>query len=216
MNVRNIVVGHRSNRELAFVGPFGVGKSTAVRALSTVEVATTEVLTAAALRTGRRAAEQKSTTTVALDYGEWRGPFGTVTLYGTPGQSRFRTDRDRHMPSWTVIVLLLFGQNDYALDEAEEWLRYLDAAALGSRLTVVVTRQEEETAHPLDEYEQLAGRFSPDIEVTTADPRDGEDVARVVRLALRRSPGAKRQDRAQEQQTPGAQEPRAETTEEQA
>lgn len=185
MNVRHIVVGHRSNRELAFVGPFGVGKSTAVRALSTVEVATTEVLTAAALRTGRRAAEQKSTTTVALDYGEWRSPFGTITLYGTPGQSRFRTERDRHMPAWTALVLLLFGHTDYALEEAEEWLSYLDAGKLGPRLTVVITRKEGHADAELDPYRQLAQRFSPEIQVTTADPRDTDDVSRVVLMALR-------------------------------
>ncbi|TXK19661.1 ATP/GTP-binding protein [Homoserinibacter sp. GY 40078] len=69
---------------ILFAGPMGAGKSTAIRALSDIEVISTE-----ATNTDRAGAD-KDTTTVGLDYGEIDlGPDEKVRLYGVPGQSRF-------------------------------------------------------------------------------------------------------------------------------
>lgn len=180
---RKMVVGHQIAREVAFVGPYGVGKTTAVRAISNVPVASTEVQTSISFA-ARRLAGQKTTTTVGLDYGEWRGPAGTVAIYGTPGQARFRTDRDRLVPPTTSLVLWLYGQTDYALGEAEEWLRFLNARNSSGRLTVAVTRLEIPGGPPLEEYRPLLDSFDPRIGLIAADPREPHDVARTVLTAL--------------------------------
>lgn len=219
MSPRKIIIGHRAAREIAFVGPVGVGKTTAVRALSSIEAASTDVMTTATRQSGRRAAGRKTTTTVALDYGEWRSDRGTVMLFGTPGQSRFRSSRDRLMPASTAIVLLLYGNTSYALEEAAEWLRFIDAAGLGSRLTVVVTRlgqpaephqdgeepeqddsgerPESESVEPISPekerellapFERYVAEIDPRIQVLAGDPRNSDDVARIVEVALRAAP----------------------------
>ena len=183
------VVGTSTTDRVVFCGPLGVGKTTAVRTVSDVEVANTDVR-----RAGSRHAVEpvggKTTTTVGIDYGEWR-PAGSapVAVYGTPGQVRFETVRSTTMSGSLHTVLWLYGQTDYALDEAEEWLRYLAVQdpSVYHRMTVAVTRLEEPGDHPgLTDFVGLLREFGQ-IPVLAADPRDRTDVERVVSTALGRS-----------------------------
>jgi uncharacterized protein len=73
-------------------GGFGVGKTTFVCAVSEVEPLTTEaVLTTASVGVDDTAyLPDKTTTTVAMDFGRMTLPTGLVLyLFGTPGQGRF-------------------------------------------------------------------------------------------------------------------------------
>ncbi|SJM64618.1 ATP/GTP-binding protein [Gulosibacter sp. 10] len=183
MSNRTTVIGHRAIRELAFVGPFGVGKTTAVRTLSDIEVANTEVVTSSFRH---RAVGGKARTTVGIDYGEWHTPEGIVALYGTPGQARFRILRSRNLPETTRQILLLYGDHEHALEEAREWLSYLDAERLGARLTVGLTRLERGGGPPVVAYRQLLDAlFSREIPLFVVDPRKREDVAFLARMAAR-------------------------------
>ncbi len=176
------VIGHTIKREITFVGPFGVGKTTAVQTLSDVPVVNTEVLSSMA-RPGTRAA--KRMTTAGLDYGEWHSPGGTVALVGTPGQARFRTTRDQARVRSSAIVLWMYGQNHYALDETREWIGVLGGPRTWARLTVAVTRLEQDTEHPpLEAYREVLDAFSTRIRLTAGDPRDRDSVISVVSLAL--------------------------------
>lgn len=176
------VIGHTTKREITFVGPFGVGKTTAVRTLSDVPVVNTEVLSSMA-RPGTRAARRM--TTVGLDYGEWHSPEGTVAIVGTPGQARFRTTRDSARARSSAIVLWMYGQNHYALEETAEWIGVLGTERTWARLTVAVTRLEQETDHPpLEAYREVLDGFSPKIRLIAGDPRDRDSVVEVVNLAL--------------------------------
>lgn len=187
------VVGTVAQDRVVFCGPLGVGKTTAVRAVSDVEVANTDVHQAAN-RHGGESRSDKRTTTVGIDYGEWHeGESSNVAVYGTPGQVRFDTVRTSTMSFSVHVVLWLFGQNEYALEEAEEWLRYLGVQDPGvyDNLTVAVTRLEEEGPHPgLEDYRPMLERFGENIRLLAADPRDREDVKRVVAVALGRSSAA--------------------------
>jgi len=79
----------REQFEFKFVlsGPFGVGKTTFIENISSVDVVGTEVET-----TGEEAL-QKDSTTVGLEYGQYdveTSDFDIrLLLYGTPGQRRF-------------------------------------------------------------------------------------------------------------------------------
>jgi uncharacterized protein len=187
------VVGAAAMERVVFCGPLGVGKTTAVRTISDVEVANTDVRSATLGQAGQTRSG-KRTTTVGIDYGEWR-PTETmnVAVYGTPGQVRFDTVRSNTMTFSVRLVLWLLGQNDYALDEAEEWLVYLGATdpTIYERMTVAVTRLCEPGEHPrLEDFRPLLDRFSPAIPLLAADPRERADVERVVATAVRRRDAA--------------------------
>lgn len=180
--MKKAVIGHTTRREVTFVGPFGVGKTTAVRALSDVPVVNTDVMSSMA-RPGTRAARRM--TTVGLDYGEWQSPSGAVALLGTPGQARFRTTRDAGRARASAVVLWMYGQNDYALEETAEWIGVLGTEKTWARLTVAVTRLDHDGEHPaLEDYRPILDTFSPKIRLTEGDPRDRDSVIQVVNLAL--------------------------------
>ena len=74
-----------SQLKFIFTGPPGVGKTTAISAISEIPLISTDMLATDELAT------VKDTTTVAMDYGEVTLDDGQkLRLYGTPGQERFR------------------------------------------------------------------------------------------------------------------------------
>ena len=98
-------VGYLPDRDqtlmkLLVAGPFGVGKTTLIRTLSEIATLHTEE---AMTETGRPVDDlaglpEKSTTTVAVDFGRLTLPGNTVLyMFGTPGQRRF-------FPLWQDIA----------------------------------------------------------------------------------------------------------------
>lgn len=181
------VIGHAKLVQVAFCGPFGVGKTTAVRMVSDTPVVNTDVMSSIRSRDSNQGEFRKRTTTVGLDYGEWKNPSGgTVAVVGTPGQERFMTMRQSAMPRSTSIVLWLYGDRDYAVDEGEEWVRFLGDEKVWGKLTLAITRRTGAPHEPsMDEYREMAHRFNPAIPVIEADPRERESVIRVILTALR-------------------------------
>lgn len=185
------VVGAPSRRQVAFVGPFGVGKTTAVVTIAEGSIATTDVASSAMrMRTGRHL---KTTTTVGLEIGEWRAPDGTlVSIVGTPGQERFDVVRRSAMPRSQGIVVWAYGHHEHALLDAELWLEFIASEVPAHKLTLAVTRFDESRG-TVEDYRAVADKFDESIPVVIADPREADDVGRVLVAALRLSDDAIRE-----------------------
>lgn len=179
------VVGTTITHQVAFCGPLGVGKTTAVRSASTSAIASTEApWSVTSTLVGR--GSPKRTTTVGIDYGEWALEDGTrVALYGTPGQERFAEARQSALRPGSRIVLWLYGNSPTALADLDEWLELLDADAAQDRLAVAVTRLGDAGALPLERFREAVAERYPGLPVVGADPRDPDDVRDAVRRALR-------------------------------
>ncbi|TLQ39351.1 GTP-binding protein [Streptomyces marianii] len=79
--------------KILIVGPFGIGKTTAIETVSEIRsLHTEEPMTQAAASVDDLVVDGKDTTTVALDFGRLTLPGARIVLYlfGTPGQERFR------------------------------------------------------------------------------------------------------------------------------
>ncbi|MFG1806363.1 ATP/GTP-binding protein [Streptomyces sp. NPDC049040] len=98
--VRYLPATGQTLMKLVVTGPFGVGKTTLIRTLSEIPTLHTEevMTTSSAGLDDLRGLPEKSTTTVAVDFGRLTVPGDLVLyLFGTPGQERF-------FPLWQDIA----------------------------------------------------------------------------------------------------------------
>ncbi|MFD7921365.1 ATP/GTP-binding protein [Streptomyces sp. NPDC059740] len=118
--------------KIVVAGPFGVGKTTMIDALSeTAPLHTEEVMTeAGALVDDLAGVEHKRTTTVAIDFGR-RTLSGDLVLYlfGTPGQRRFK-------PLWEDVARGALGA-----------LVLVDTRRLGDSFEVIDMIEEQGLAY---------------------------------------------------------------------
>jgi uncharacterized protein len=180
------VIGVTHRGQISLVGPFGVGKTTAVRTISDTDVVETEAQSTAAMMSSGR--HLKSSSTVGLEYGEWRAPDGArLAVVGTPGQARFDDVRRSAMPRSTAVVLLLFGHHDEAPLDAELWTRFiLEEGVPARKLAVAVTRLDAGDPGALDPFREAVHRHAGDhVPVLAADPRSRADVEAVLVAATR-------------------------------
>ena len=110
-------------QRIAFIGPFGVGKSTAIRTVSDISVLGSEAeISPHVLHDD--IASGKHLTTVAFEYGEIRtSDEERFALFGLPGQDRFEHMWRMLIPSTIGVVLLLNSQD--SMDVCETWLSRL-------------------------------------------------------------------------------------------
>ncbi|MBP6718693.1 MAG: hypothetical protein KA173_07490 [Rhodoferax sp.] len=184
MTKLQIVLGHTTEHQVVFVGPFGVGKTTALRCVSDIEVVNTDVFSTEVDEAAQT--HGKTTTTTGFDYGEWCFPDGAkVSLIGVPGQERFEAMWDALLPRSSAIVLWLYGDRDPHLTQCTKWLNALAQRKAVSRLAVAVTRVPDQGAEKaLDPYRNLIEQYHPLAPVITADPRRASDVLQVITMAL--------------------------------
>lgn len=107
---------------ILFLGPVGAGKTTAVRAISDIDVVDTEVLAS------DEVGQLKATTTVAMDMGVVQLGDERVVLYGAPGQDRFDFMWEILLEQSEAVMLVL---DHSAADPVADLARY--HAALLSR-----------------------------------------------------------------------------------
>jgi uncharacterized protein len=80
------IEGDTQNFKIVVTGPVGAGKTTFITTISEIETVSTE----AAISDGQGRTEDKTTTTVGIDFGRLSLAGGLeLHLFGTPGQQRF-------------------------------------------------------------------------------------------------------------------------------
>ena len=159
--------------ELKFVitGTPGVGKTTALCAISDVPPIITDAATTDEL------AKIKDATTVAMDFGEVHLEDGTIVrVYGTPGQERFR-----HM--WEIIgegalglIVLVDITRENPVDDMMIYLDNFQALIDETGVVIGVTRNEQASNFSMDDLNNHLNANGLYFPVLEADPRNRQDM----------------------------------------
>lgn len=179
-----VVIGQKIHHQLVFIGSFGVGKTTAVQALSDIDIVSMEATANLEIKSADLDPE-KTTTTVGFDYGECiLDEDERIALYGIPGQARFEEVWDTLLPRCSGVVLWVFGNRNNYLDDCEKWLRVLKHKQAIKKLAVALTRTSAHDEANLQACRTLVSGYHPYAPVLTADPRDRESVLQATIMAL--------------------------------
>jgi signal recognition particle receptor subunit beta len=161
-------------------GGFGVGKTTFVGAISEIEPLTTEaaMTEASAGVDDTFGVEQKTTTTVAFDFGRITLDEGIVLyLFGTPGQERFAFMWDDLIEGAIGSVILLDTRR---IDQAYPSLDFFEEADIP--FAIGVNHFPGADRFALEEIREALG-VPERIPLVICDARDRESVKQVI-LAL--------------------------------
>jgi signal recognition particle receptor subunit beta len=161
--------------KLVFTGSVGAGKTTAITAISDVPPIVTEA------RPSDDVASRKSTTTVAMDYGQLMLDDGSkLHLYGTPGQRRF--DFMCHILTRGALGLIVLVNNSQP-DPLEDLDYYLNVNAdfLKGRPAVIgVTHLDVVETPSLDDYYASLAERGEIWPVFRADARERDDMVVLI------------------------------------
>ncbi|MFJ5234880.1 GTP-binding protein [Kitasatospora sp. NPDC088391] len=164
--------GDHQRLKILVAGPLGIGKTTAIRTLSEIPTLhTDEVMTDAAASADDLTLDglrDKTTTTVAIDFGRLTVPQAKVVLYlyGTPGQRRF-------LPLWEDIADGAIGALVLAdtrrLDQSFEVMDLIEERGLD--YAVAVNTFPTSPDHNLDTLRAKLD-LDPRTPLVTCDARD--------------------------------------------
>ena len=163
--------------KIVFTGPMGAGKTTAIRAISDAPPVSTEVA-------NTDLTNAKSTTTVALDYGQLLLEDGTaVSLYGTPGQERFSFMWEILCRGSLGVVLLLDGSAATAPEDLQRYAEVFRRINPNQPFVIGIGRVPPDD-YRLDDYARALGARGIVAPVFGVDVRQREDVLLLIETLL--------------------------------
>ncbi|NKZ05765.1 GTP-binding protein [Actinomadura latina] len=169
--------------KILIAGGFGVGKTTFVGAASEIEpLSTEELITTASVGIDNLGGvEQKTTTTVALDFGRITIDQHGIVLYlfGTPGQQRFWFMWDELSAGALGAVVLADTRRLDACFEAVDFFENR-----GTPFLIAVNEFDGAFRYTADEV-RAALELDPRVPIVLCDARDGRSATSVLRALIR-------------------------------
>lgn len=164
-----------NDHKLIFVGSPGVGKTTAIRAVSDHPPVSTEV----------PSTEESRNTTVALDFGELTlADDDVLRLYGVPGQDRFEFIWPLIADGAMGVVILVDNSLPDPLATLDGYVTSF-ADLIGDVPAIVgVTRLCSDPVVAIDDYARHLARRGLDLPVVAVDPRERDDVLYLVNMIV--------------------------------
>lgn len=161
--------------KLVFTGSVGAGKTTAITSISDVPPIVTEA------KPSDDVASRKSSTTVAMDYGQMFLEEGIkLHLYGTPGQRRFDFMCHILTKGALGLIVLVNNSNPSPLEDLDYYLN-LNADFLKEKPAVIgVTHLDESDSPSLDDYYSILGERGEIWPVFRADARNKDDMVILI------------------------------------
>ena len=163
--------------KIVFGGTMGSGKSSAIKALSEIDVLSTE-----ALNTDLESHE-KMLTTVGIDYGEITLDDGVkVGLYGTPGQDRFEF-------IWAVIckgaigtIVMIDHATENPLIDLDHYVQAFQP--FGNNIVIAVTHIDRKPERTLSIYRDWLKTRELNYPLFFVDARQQDDVLLLVETLI--------------------------------
>jgi len=165
--------------KIIFTGPVGVGKTTAINAVSDISTASTEA------KTSDEVSKFKASTTVAMDYGVLNLDGGEkLHLYGTPGQDRFNFMWDILVQGGIGLILLLDASRNDPLEDLESYVNAFRDFISSTNIVVGVTRYDPLGKPKLHSVRTRLDEMGFKCPVFTVDGRHKEDVKTLLTSLL--------------------------------
>ena len=165
--------------KIIFTGPVGVGKTTAIAALSDDPPVQTDA------SASDMTAVRKGYTTVAMDYGVIRLDENTkVHLYGTPGQERFDFMWGIFSKGSMGLILLLDNTRANPLKDLKFFLDSFRDLLKDAPVVVGITKMDLRNQPGVDVYQQYLAQHGLNVPVFEVDARNEDDVKQLVTAML--------------------------------
>ncbi|MGC8467908.1 MAG: GTP-binding protein [Acidithiobacillus sp.] len=175
----------KEDNKIVFTGPVGVGKTSAIAALSDVPIISTDA------KASDMTINRKGHTTVAMDYGilNLEGG-GKVHLYGTPGQERFDFMWDILTTGGLGLILMLDNTRPNPKKDMHFFLHAFRDYIVDVPVVIGISKTDLQTRPGPRDYADMLPEVTADLRMLNpvppifeVDGRNKEDVKNLV-LAL--------------------------------
>ncbi len=161
--------------KMVITGPFSSGKTEFIRSISEIEVVSTE----RGISKDTAEADEKSDTTVAMDFGRITVDDDLVLyLFGTPGQRRFDFMWEILAEGMLGFVVMVDSAKPETFREAKSILETFRAYA-PTPYVVAANKQDHPDAWTADDL-RIALRIEPDVKLLPCIAKDKESVKNVL------------------------------------